>query len=462
MNDRGTEDRRRYPAGELPIVGERVRKAQLNQVAESGDPPLKQLTEQCRLKLRSRYTLAELQNPAPAEKDQLLALIREEIVLFNHAAETNGRLSLEGDPDDLARRVMDSILGLGPLEALLADQAIEDIYINGPDEVIVVGPGGWERRPVRFESERQLADLISRAVTMAGRRVDFQSPIVDAQLPDGSRLNVVIAPVAAGRAPYVTIRRHRLVATTMEDLLRLETVSPDCARFLEAAVRSYVSILVTGATGTGKTNTINCLSSYFDPMEPKLVIEDTRELQVKGQNVRYMVTRPPSVEGTGEITQAQLGKAALRMRPRRIVFGEVRDAEAWDMVNMGNTGHDGLIAGVHANNPRDAIDRLVNLCRRAVAAIPEEVILREVVRAVILVVHLRIAPHTQKRHVVEVAEVSGQVEGMTALMQPLFKWHQGQLCYTGARPQPRLETQLVAHGCDPRQLFAGMASHDVR
>ena len=212
---------------------------------------------------------------------------------------------------------------------------------------------------------------------------------------------------------------------------------------------------MSGATATGKTNTINCLSSFFDPTEPKLVIEDTRELQLKGQNVRYLVTRPPSVEGTGEITQAQLGKAALRMRPRRIIFGEVRDAEAWDMVNMGNTGHDGLIAGVHANSPRDAVDRLVNLCRRAVDNIPEEVIVREVVRAIMLVVHLRFDPNTNKRHVVDIAEISGNMEGITPAMQSLFKWEDGQLRYQGGRAQKRLHQRLQTYGFDVDELFSG-------
>ena len=457
MDDR--RDPRYRPFGDnLPIVAQRVRQAQAQQAVQSGEPPLRQVTELCRKQLRDRFTLAQLEAPTAGEKDDIRQLIREQISQFNFAAESKALPPLDGDAEVLSRQIMDSILGLGPLEPLLADPEVEDIYINGPREVVVVGPGGFAARDVAFESTGQLVEIVRRAAGMAGRQVDFQSPILDTQLPDSSRLNVVIEPVAAERGIYVTIRRHRLVATTMEDLLRLETVTPDCARFLEAAVRSYCAILVSGATASGKTNTINCLSAYFDPLEPKLVIEDTRELRVKGHNVRYLVTRPPSVEGSGEITQAQLGKAALRMRPRRIIFGEVRGAEAWDMVQMGNTGHDGIIAGVHANGPRDALERLVNLCRMAMNHLPEEVILREVVRAVMLIVHLRVDAHTGKRHVVELAEVSGRIEGITAIMQPLFRWHEGHLCYTGARPQPRLEEQLQRHGCDVRQLFAAMTA----
>ena len=446
---------RRRPGGNLPIIHERVKQSLAARAAQSDTPPYQQQLESCRARIGKTYTQAQLERPTTGEKQDILALIREAIGRFNQQAESSGQPQLEEALDGLAQQMMDSILGLGSLEPLLADPSIEDIYINGPDEVLVVSEGELQLRQTRFESGQHLMDVINRAVAGSGRRLDFSSPIVDAQLPDGSRLNAVISPIAAERGPYVTIRRHRLVATTMDDLLRLETITPDAARFLEAAVKSYTSLLVSGATATGKTNTINCLSSFFDPTEPKLVIEDTRELQLKGQNVRYLVTRPPSVEGTGEITQAQLGKAALRMRPRRIIFGEVRDAEAWDMVNMGNTGHDGLIAGVHANSPRDAVDRLVNLCRRAVDNIPEEVIVREVVRAITLVVHLRFDPGTNKRHVVDIAEISGNMEGITPAMQSLFKWQGGQLRYQGGRAQKRLHQRLQTYGFDVDELFSG-------
>jgi len=449
------EGRKEFFGGELPIVSQRVQEAMSAEAARGEGAPYDIVMGQVREKVRQALTPAQLERPTGEDKGLVLRLILEEIERFNRHAESYGRPTLPGDREEVARQMLYAILGLGPLEPLLEDETIEDIYINGPNEVIVTGEGGVEVRAVDFGTPEMLMEILNRALAATGRRLDFQSPTVDAQLSDGSRLHAAIAPIAEPW-PLVTIRRHRLVATTMEDLIRLETVTPEAARFLEAAVKSYCSILVCGATASGKTNTINCLSSYFDPMEAKLVIEDTRELQLKGHNVRYLVTRPPSVEGRGEITQADLVKQALRMRPRRIVFGEVRGAEAWDMCNAGNTGHDGLIAGVHANNPRDAVERIATLARRGVQNVPEEIILREVVRAFMLVVHQEFDHATGRRHVREIAEITGNVEGLNAVIQPIFRWEGEGLRWSGNRPYPRLQEQLVKGGYDYDALFEGV------
>ena len=440
--------------GELPLVGQRIRDMQSAQAAREEGTPQQIVMAQVREKLRETLTPAQLERPSGADKAAALQMIRDEIERFNRHAESYGRPVLEGDLESIAQQMLYSILGLGPLEPLLEDETIEDIYINGPQEVIITGDKGVQVRQVDFGTSEELMEILNRALAPSGRRLDFQSPTVDAQLSDGSRLHAVIKPIAQPW-PLVTIRRHRLVASTMEDLIRLETITPLAARFMEAAVRSYTSILVCGATASGKTNTINCFSSYFDEMEAKLVIEDTRELHLRGHNVRYLVTRPPSVEGTGAINQAHLVKQALRMRPRRIIFGEVRDAEAWDMCNAGNTGHDGMIAGVHANNPRDGIDRVATLARRGVENVPEEVILREVVRAIMLVVHQEFDHATGKRHIKQIAEVTGNVEGSNAVIQPIFDWRNGALQWTGNRPYPRLATRLKDHGYDYDVIFAG-------
>ena len=446
-----------FIGGELPLMAERIQTQQaFDNISKDGDP-LDLVTQQVREVLRKTFSSAELEAANQETKTRAARLIRETIERFNDVASSYSRPILAGNIDNTTTKILNSVLGLGPLEPFLADETLEEIMINGakpPHNVLITGEDGKQALDIDFGSTTALMDLLNRMLAPSGRRIDFSSPFVDAQLSDKSRLHAVIEPIADPPV-IITIRRHRIVATTMDDLIRLETVTPQAAEFLEAVIRSSVSMLVAGATASGKTNTINCLSTFFNPMDSILVIEDTRELQFKGKNIRYLTTRPPSPEGKGGVTQADLVKQALRMRPDRIVFGEVRDREAWDMCNAGNTGHDGMLAGVHANSTRDAIDRIKTLSMRAFGdKAPEELVLREAVRAFMLVIYQERDHFTGKRHIREIAEVTGNIEGGNAVVQPLFEWKAGGLQWTGSRPYPRLAKRLERHGYAYEKIFA--------
>jgi pilus assembly protein CpaF len=308
-----------------------------------------------------------------------------------------------GDRAEIAARVVRDSVGLGPLEILLADPLVEEVMVNGPDRVFVERGGRIEATAVAFADEEELRNAIERILAPLGRRVDELSPMVDARLADGSRVNVVIPPLAID-GPAVSIRRFGAARPGPERLVELGTLDREQSDRLEEAVRARRSILVSGGTGSGKTTMLNALSSFVAPTERVVTIEDAAELRLQQPHVVRLESRPAGVEGRGEVTIRDLLRNALRMRPDRIVIGEVRGPEALDLLTALNTGHDGALSTVHANSPRDAIGRLETLALMAGVGLPHEAIAEQVRRGIDLVVHLRRLPDGSRR-VTEIAEV---------------------------------------------------------
>ena len=307
------------------------------------------------------------------------------------------------DRAELATRIVRDSVGLGPLEELLADPAVEEVMVNGPDRVYVERGGRVEPAAVSFADEEELRNAIERILAPLGRRVDELSPMVDARLADGSRVNVVIPPLAI-EGPAVSIRRFGANRPGPRELVERGTLQPAQARLLEAAVRERRSILISGGTGSGKTTLLNALSSYLGSGERVVTIEDAAELRLQQPHVVRLESRPPGVEGKGEVTIRDLLRNALRMRPDRIVIGEVRGPEALDLLTALNTGHAGALSTVHANSPADALARLETLALMAGVGLPHAAIAEQVQRGVDLVVHIERGADGGRR-VTEIAEV---------------------------------------------------------
>jgi pilus assembly protein CpaF len=309
----------------------------------------------------------------------------------------------ERDRESVAVRIVRDTIGLGPLEDLLADPAVEEVMVNGPERVYVERSGRIEPAGVVFSGEEELRNAIERILAPLGRRVDELSPMVDARLADGSRVNVVIPPLAID-GPALSIRRFGGQRPGPGELVELGTLSEAQRRVLEGAVAGRRSVLVSGGTGSGKTTLLNALSSFIAPAERVVTIEDAAELRLQQPHVVRLESRPAGVEGGGEVTIRDLLRNALRMRPDRIVIGEVRGAEALDLLTALNTGHDGALSTVHANSPADALSRLETLALMAGVGLPHEAIADQVQRGIGLVVHLERRPDGARR-VTEIAEV---------------------------------------------------------
>src|SRR3954454_12114965 len=314
----------------------------------------------------------------------------------------------DAEREALAARVVRLATGLGPLEPLLSDPRVDEVMVNGPGEVWVERAGRIEPTAVTFGSESELLHSIERILAPLGRRVDEASPLCDARLLDGSRVNVVIAPLALG-GPCLTIRRFRRHGFSLDDLVRNGTLAAPLAEFLADRVRACASILVSGGTGSGKTTTLNALSGAIPEGERIVTIEDAAELRLRQRHVVRLESRPANVEGRGEVTIRQLVRNALRMRPDRIVVGEVRGAEALDMLQALNTGHEGSLTTVHANSPEDALRRLETLALMAGVGLPHSAVREQVASAIDLVAHQARAPDGSRRveAVAEVVRVAG-------------------------------------------------------
>ena len=308
------------------------------------------------------------------------------------------------DRDQVVERIVRDSVGLGPLEVLLADPAVEEVMVNAHDRIYVERGGIVEATDVAFESEEELRNAIERILAPLGRRVDELSPMVDARLADGSRVNVVIPPLAID-GPALSIRRFGAVRPGPEELVALGTLSEEQRRLLEEAVGLRRSVLVSGGTGSGKTTLLNALSSFVDPGERVVTIEDAAELRLQQPHGVRLESRPAGVEGRGEVTIRDLLRNALRMRPDRIVIGEVRGVEALDLLTALNTGHDGALSTVHANGPADALSRLETLALMAGVGLPHAAVAEQVRRGVDLVVHIERRPDGARR-VTEIAEIS--------------------------------------------------------
>jgi pilus assembly protein CpaF len=353
------------------------------------------------------------------------------------------------------------VLGLGPLEDLLANPDIAEIMVNGPNQIYVEEKGKLLRSPVTFESTEQLMQVIDRIVSSIGRRVDESSPMVDARLKDGSRVNVIIPPLAL-RGPTVTIRKFSKEAFTIDDLIRFGTLTDEMAKFVRACVRGRLNIVVSGGTGSGKTTTLNVLSSFIPEDERIVTIEDAAELQLVQEHVVTLEARPSNVEGRGQVTIRDLVINALRMRPDRIVVGECRGGEALDMLQAMNTGHDGSLTTLHANNPHDAVSRLETMVLMSGAELPSRAIREQIASAVNMIVQQsRLRDGT--RRIVSITEVLGTgPDGV--VMQEIFGFKQtgvdpetgrviGELAPTGVLPQALDRLSSEGEGV-PEEMFA--------
>jgi pilus assembly protein CpaF len=322
-----------------------------------------------------------------------------------------------GEQRDLVTRVLDEMLGLGPLEPLLADDDIADILVNGADQVYVERRGKLERTDVRFRDNDHVMQIAVRIASGVGRRIDEAQPLVDARLPDGSRVNIIAPPLALD-GPSISIRKFSAKRITLDTMAESGSVSRNLAMVLKIAARARLNILVAGGTGSGKTTLLNALSQLIDGGERIVTIEDAAELQLQQPHVVRLETRPANIEGNGEITQRHLVKNALRMRPDRIILGEIRGEEALDVLQAMNTGHDGSMSTIHANNPREALTRLENMVAMAGVKLPTEAVRRQIVAAVDLIVHVS-RMRDGRRRVTKLSEVVG-MEGEIITTQDLF------------------------------------------
>jgi pilus assembly protein CpaF len=359
----------------------------------------------------------------------------------------------------LAQEVLDEVFGLGPLEPLLADPTISDILVNSYKRVYVERKGVLEQTGVQFRNDAHLMGIIDRIVSAIGRRVDESSPMVDARLADGSRVNAIIPPLAVD-GPCLSIRRFGRDPLTADDLIANQTLTPWMLELLQGCVKARLNILISGGTGAGKTTFLNVLSSYISNRERIVTIEDAAELQLHQEHVVRLETRPPNIEGRGAVQQRQLVINSLRMRPDRIIVGEVRGEEALDMLQAMNTGHDGSLTTIHANTPRDALSRLETMVAMANLNIPEGAIRRQISAAIDVVVQIsRLSDGTRK--LVSIAEITG-MEGEVVTMQDIFVFRKrgvrengeviGAFVPTGIRP--KFSERLVVTGIQlPVSMF---------
>ena len=345
------------------------------------------------------------------------------------------------EKERLVIEVQHETFGLGPIEPLLSSPDISDILVNNYASTYVERHGRLEKTDIVFRDNNHLMQIIERIVTRVGRRIDESSPYVDARLPDGSRVNAIIPPLAID-GPALSIRRFGLEALKMHDMIALGSFDKRVAMIIEGAVKTRLNILVCGGTGTGKTTLLNVISEFIPDNERIITIEDSAELQLKQDHVVRLETRPANIEGTGEVTQRDLVRNALRMRPNRIILGEVRGGEALDMLQAMNTGHDGSISTIHANTVRDAMSRLATMVMMTGMDLPDRAIREQISSAINVIIHLvRFADGTRK--IVKIAEITG-MEGNTIVMQDIFCFEQrgvdqdgkvlGKFMATGVRP----------------------------
>ncbi len=326
-----------------------------------------------------------------------------------------------GEKTHLLHELMDEIFGLGPLEVFLRDPAVSDILVNGPSQIYIERSGRLEKTSVRFRDSDHLMVVIQRIAANIGRRIDESSPMLDARLSDGTRVNAIIPPLSLV-GPAMSLRRFGDVPIDVAKLIQLDAMTPEMAQFLQACVRCRVNIIVSGGTGTGKTTLLNALSRWIPEGQRVVTIEDTAELQLQREHVVRLETRPPNIEGKGEVTQRDLLRNALRMRPDRIVIGEVRSGEALDMLQAMNTGHDGSMTTVHANSPRDAMGRIENMVSMAGINYPVHVIRQQAASAIQLLIHLERLTGG-RRKIVRIEELTG-MEGDKICLQDLFTFEQ--------------------------------------
>ncbi|MEZ7521242.1 CpaF family protein [Burkholderia vietnamiensis] len=408
--------------------------------AGSGHPSVRDAYQ----KLRREIHLAVLER---VELERLSRLpqeqVRHEISALISRILDEGRMPANDiERRQLAIDVYDEMFGFGPLEALLRDPGVSDILVNTYRQVYVERGGRLELTDVTFYDDAHLMKVIEKIVSRVGRRIDESSPMVDARLPDGSRVNAIIPPSAID-GPLLSIRRFAVDPLKIDDLLRFQSLTEPMAELLEALAKAKVNVLVSGGTGSGKTTLLNILSGFIPRTERIVTIEDAAELQLQQPHVLRLETRPPNIEGKGEITQRTLVRNALRMRPDRIILGEVRGAEALDMLNAMNTGHEGSLATIHANTPRDALTRLENMISVGGLSLPPKTMRQQIASAITVVVQASRLTDG-KRKIVSIQELTG-MEGDIINMQEIFTFKRtgmngdgsvrGYFWATGVRPK---------------------------
>ncbi len=372
--------------------------------------------------------------------------------VVEHLCDTENPLLNRNERQRLVNEILDETFGFGPLELLLKDDKIGDIMINGPKKIYVEKSGRIQRSEVTFRDNEHLLQIIDRIVSRVGRRVDETSPMVDARLPDGSRFNAIIPPLALD-GPVVTIRMFGSKPLSKDDLIRFKAFTPEMLELMEGAMKARLNVIISGGTGSGKTTLLNTLSSFIQHDHRVITIEDAAELQLQQDHVVRLETRPPNIEGRGAVTATDLVKNALRMRPDRIIIGECRGAETLDMIQAMNTGHEGSMTTVHANTPRDAMSRLETMISMAGLELPIRALRSQFASAVDLIIQ---ASRLQggPRKVTSISEVIG-MEGDTIIMQEIFAFRQigvdengrahGEFIATGIRPT--FMDRLESAGC---------------
>jgi pilus assembly protein CpaF len=405
--------------------------------------------------MRQKMHQHVIQELGPTLYDQRISEteLRRQVHELLHKAISEERAALTSvERTRLIQDVSDDVLGYGPIDRFLKDPSITEVMVNGPSDVFIERAGRIETTNISFADETHLRRIIDKIVSQVGRRVDEATPMVDARLPDGSRVNVIVPPLAIG-GPFLTIRKFSVDPYTVDDLISFGTLSPQVARFVDACVRGRLNVVISGGTGTGKTTLLNVLSSFIPSDERIVTVEDAKELQLHQQHVLPLESRPANIEGKGEVRIRDLVRNALRMRPDRIVVGEVRGAETLDMLQAMNTGHEGSITTVHANTPRDALARIETMSLMAGMELPIRAIREQMSSALDVVIHLA-RLRDGSRRVTHVSEVLG-MEGDVVTLQDLYLFDYGmgvddsghalgELKSTGIRPH--FAERLADHG----------------
>ena len=395
-------------------------------------------------------TLSTMEGMTPDQLRKELKILSERL-LDEDAIAIN-----EVERRSIVQSIQNEMLGLGPIEPLLADTSVSDILVNGPYKVYVERRGKIEATDVHFDNDAHLLRIIDKIVSRIGRRVDELSPMVDARLPDGSRVNAIIPPLALD-GPVLSIRRFSVVPYGMQDLVKFNTLTPEMAELIYGLVKAKVNLLVSGGTGSGKTTLLNVISGAIPPNERIITIEDAAELQLQQPHVVRLESRPQNIEGKGEVTQRALLRNSLRMRPDRIILGEVRGPEVLDMLQAMNTGHEGSMTTIHANTPRDALTRLEHMMSMAGMQVSPRTMRQQISAALSVVIQIsRLSDG--KRKITSLQEITG-VEGDIESMQEIFKFDQtgvtssgevqGRFLATGIRP--KFEQRLRTRGINLRE-----------
>jgi pilus assembly protein CpaF len=439
-------------------TGEEARLSQFS-TPEAGRQAYHQLKKTMHQLILDRIDLERLKRLTTEQFKHELALLVQRIIEDEHIVLN------QHERHHLVLDIQYEMLGFGPLEPLLNDPTVSDILVNTHASVYVERRGKLELTDVTFHDDAHLMKIIEKIVSRVGRRVDESSPMVDARLPDGSRVNAIIPPLAVD-GPLLSIRRFSTNPLTVQDLLDYKSLTPPMVQVLQALGHAKVNILVSGGTGSGKTTLLNLISSFIPANERIVTIEDAAELQMRQPHVVRLETRPPNIEGKGEVTQRALVRNALRMRPDRIILGEVRGAEALDMLQAMNTGHEGSLATIHSNNPRDALSRLENMIGMAGVPLTPRAMRQQIASAITVV--LQVSRLTDgSRKLVSLQEITG-MEGDVVTMQEIFSFQQvgvggdgkvlGHFCASGVRP--RFADRLRMYGVpvpdsafDPDRIF---------